>query len=82
MRSRQQIGDGNPTMAWVGAIGQLCATFLKTMRDSGKHIVLSWPAFGDDDGRVIKRPMVATRLLRGTGHLVDNAGYMTTRSRY
>ncbi len=50
-------------MAGWGWLESTMRTFLKTMRDSGKHIVIVAHMFKekDDDGRVIKL-MVATRL--------------------
>ena len=71
--------DGNPTMAGWGWLKSTMRTFLKTMRDSGKHIVIvAHVQEKDDDGRVIKRPMVATRLSEELVNLVDIVGYMTT----
>ncbi len=71
-QSRQQIvqRDGNPTI-WL--ILKSTMNVPKTMRDSGKHIVIVGRVQEkDDDGRVIKRPMVATRL---SEELVNLAGY-------
>ena len=71
--------DGNPTMAGWGWLKSTMRNFLKTMRDSGKHIVIvAHVQEKDDDGRVIKRPMVATRLSEELVNLVDIVGYMTT----
>lgn len=73
--------DGNPTMAGWGWLKQTMRNFLKTMRDSGKHIVIvAHVQERDDDGRVIKRPMIATRLSEELVNLVDIVGYMTTIS--
>ena len=71
--------DGNPTMTGWGWLKSTMRNFLKTMRDSGKHIVIvAHVQEKDDDGRVIKRPMVATRLSEELVNLVDIVGYMTT----
>jgi len=71
--------DGNPTMAGWGWLKSTMRTFLKTMRDSGKHIVIvAHVQEKDDEGRMIKRPMIATRLSEELVNLVDIVGYMTT----
>lgn len=73
--------DGNPTMAGWGWLKSTMRTFLKTMRDSGKHIVIvAHVQERDDEGRVIKRPMIATKLSEELVNLVDIVGYMTTVS--
>lgn len=71
--------DGNPTMAGWGWLKQTMRSFLKVMRDSGKNIVIvAHVQEKDDEGRVIKRPMVATKLSEELINLVDVVGYMTT----
>ncbi len=77
--SKWSSSDGNPTMAgwgwWVNHANVLKPCVMAV------SISLSWLMFKreDDDGRVIKRPMVATRL-RGAGQSGDVVivGYMTT----
>lgn len=71
--------DGNPTMAGWGWLKQTMRNFLKVMRDSGKHvIVVAHVQEKDDEGRIVKRPMVATKLSEELVNLVDVVGYMTT----
>lgn len=71
--------DGNPTMAGWGWLKSTMRNFLKTMRDSSKHIVIvAHVQEKDDEGRMIKRPMIATRLSEELVNLVDIVGYMTT----
>jgi len=71
--------DGNPTMAGWGWLKQTMRTFLKVMRDSGKNIVIvAHVQEKDDEGRLVKRPMVATKLSEELVNLVDVVGYMTT----
>lgn len=71
--------DGNPTMAGWGWLKQTMRNFLKVMRDSGKNIIIvAHVQEKDDEGRVIKRPMVATKLATELVNLVDIVGYMTT----
>jgi len=71
--------DGNPTMAGWGWLKQTMRNFLKVMRDSGKNIIIvAHVQEKDDEGRMIKRPMVATKLASELINLVDVVGYMTT----
>jgi len=71
--------DGNPTMAGWGWLKQTMRNFLKVMRDSGKNIIIvAHVQEKDDEGRMIKRPMVATKLASELVNLVDVVGYMTT----
>lgn len=71
--------DGNPTMAGWGWLKQTMRNFLKVMRDSGKNvIVVAHVQEKDDEGRIVKRPMVATKLSEELVNLVDVVGYMTT----
>lgn len=71
--------DGNPTMAGWGWLKQSMRNFLKVMRDSGKNvIVIAHVQEKEDEGRIIKRPMVATKLSEELVNMVDVVGYMTT----
>jgi phage nucleotide-binding protein len=71
--------DGNPTMAGWGWLKQTMRSFLKVMRDSGKNIIIiAHVQEKDDEGRIVKRPMVATKLSEELVNLVDVVGYMTT----
>lgn len=71
--------DGNPTMAGWGWLKQTMRNFLKVMRDSGKNVVVvAHVQEKDDEGRIVKRPMVATRLSEELVNMVDVVGYMTT----
>lgn len=71
--------DGNPTMAGWGWLKQTMRSFLKVMRDSGKNVVIvAHVQEKDDEGRIIKRPMVATKLSEELVNMVDVVGYMTT----
>lgn len=77
--SKLVMKDGNPTMAGWGWLKQTMRTFLKTMRDSGKNVVVvAHVQEKEDEGRIVKRPMVATRLSEELVNLVDVVGYMTT----
>lgn len=71
--------DGNPTMAGWGWLKQTMRNFLKVMRDSGKNVVVvAHVQEKDDEGRIVKRPMVATKLSEELVNMVDVVGYMTT----
>lgn len=73
--------DGNPTMAGWGWLKTNMRNYLKVLRDSGKNIVIvAHVQEKDDEGRVIKRPMVATKLSEELVNMVDIVGYMTTIS--
>lgn len=73
--------DGNPTMAGWGWLKKTMRNFLKVMRDSGKNIIIvAHVQEKDDEGRMVKRPMVATKLASELVNLVDVVGYMTTLS--
>lgn len=73
--------DGNPTMAGWGWLKKTMRNLLRVMRDSGKNIIIvAHVQEKDDEGRMVKRPMVATRLASELVNLVDVVGYMTTLS--
>jgi len=77
--SKLVMKDGNPTMAGWGWLKQTMRTFLKTMRDSGKNVVvIAHVQEKEDEGRIVKRPMVATKLSEELVNMVDIVGYMTT----
>lgn len=71
--------DGAPTMAGWGWLKQTMRNYLKLLRDSGKHIIIvAHVEEKDDEGRLVKRPMVATKLSEELINMVDIVGYMTT----
>lgn len=77
--SKLVMKDGSPTMAGWGWLKQTMRNFLKAMRDSGKNVVIvAHVQEKEDEGRIVKRPMVATRLSEELVNLVDVVGYMTT----
>lgn len=77
--SKLVMKDGNPTMAGWGWLKQTMRNFLKTMRDSGKNVVvIAHVQEKEDEGRIVKRPMVATKLSEELVNMVDVVGYMTT----
>lgn len=73
--------DGAPTMAGWGWLKKTMRDYLKLLRDSGKNVVIiAHVEEKDDDGRLVKRPMVATKLSDELVNMVDIVGYMTTAS--
>lgn len=71
--------DGAPTMAGWGWLKQKMRNVLKLLRDSGKNVVIvAHVEEKDDEGRMVKRPMVATKLSEELVNMVDIVGYMTT----
>lgn len=71
--------DGAPTMAGWGWLKKTMRDFLKVLRDSGKHIIIvAHVEEKEDEGRLVKRPMVATKLSEELVNMVDIVGYMTT----
>lgn len=73
--------DGAPTMAGWGWMKKTMRDYLKHLRDSGKNIIIvAHVEEKEDEGRLVKRPMVATKLSDELVNMVDIVGYMTTAS--
>jgi len=71
--------DGNPTMAGWGWLKMTMRNYLKVLRDTGKNVIIvAHLEEKDDDGRLVKRPMVATKLSDELVNMVDIVGYFTT----
>jgi len=71
--------DGSPTMAGWGWLKKTLRDSLKIIRDTGKHvIIIAHVQEKDDDGKIVKRPLVATKLSEELVNMVDIVGYMTT----
>lgn len=71
--------DGAPTMAGWGWLKQKMRNYLKLLRDSGKNvIIIAHVEEKSDEDRMIKRPMVATKISEELINMVDIVGYMTT----
>ncbi len=74
--------SGDPTMAGWGWLKQTMRNYLKVLRDSGKHVILV--AHLDekmDEDRMVKRPMIATKLSDELVNMVDVVAYMTMVTR-
>ena len=70
--------DGNPTMAGWGWLKKTMRDLLKVVRDTGKHvIIIAHLEEKDDEGRIVKRPMVQTKLSAELINMVDIVAYMT-----
>ncbi len=70
--------DGSPTMAGWGWLKTTLKMYIKALRDTGKHIILvAHLTEKDDEGRMIKRPKIETKLADDLVALVDIVAYMT-----
>lgn len=70
--------DGNPTMAGWGWLKKTLLDTLKVIRDSGKHVILvAHLEEKDDEGRMVKRPKIETKLADDLVNMVDVVAYMT-----
>lgn len=71
--------DGSPTMAGWGWLKKTMRDFIKFLRDSEKHVIIV--AHIDekpDEERLVKRPMVETKLSSELVNIVDIVAYMTS----
>lgn len=71
--------DGTPTIAGWGWMKDKMRSFIKATRDLGKHVVIvAHVSEKEDDGRVVKRPMIMTKISEELINIVDVVGWMTT----
>lgn len=69
--------DGSPTIAGWGWLKDTMRTTLKVLRDSGCHILINaHVSEQDDEGKILKRPMLMTKLSDEIINMVDVVGYM------
>lgn len=69
--------DGSPTMAGWGFLKDTLRSYFKILRDTGKHVLLiAHVAETKDDERIVKRPMLATKLSEEIVNMVDIVGFM------
>jgi hypothetical protein len=69
--------DGSPTMAGWGKMKQDLKDYLKVLRDCGKHVlIIAHVEEKDNDGVLVKRPKVETKLSADIVDMVDIVGYM------
>ncbi len=70
--------DGTPSMAGWGWLKKTMRDYIKVLRDSGLHVILvAHVDEKDDDGRIVKRPMIETKVSKDIVNMVDVVGYMT-----
>lgn len=70
--------DGSPSMAGWGWLKDNMKRYIKVLRDSNKHVILvAHLDEKEDEGRIVKRPMVQTKLSEDLVNMVDIVGYMT-----
>ncbi|MFH1052779.1 MAG: ATP-binding protein [bacterium] len=70
--------DGSPTMAGWGWLKSRLRDYIKVLRDTGKHIIIvAHIEEKDDEGRLVKRPKVETKLSDDLVNMVDIVAYMT-----
>lgn len=75
--AKYRQSNGDLTMAGWGQVKKEMRNFIKWLRDSGKNVVLI--AHVDekpDEDRIVKRPMLATKLSDELITMVDIVGYM------
>lgn len=70
--------DGSPSMAGWGWLKQTMRSYIKVLRDSGKHVILiAHVAEDKDEERTLKRPQIETKISQELVNMVDVVGYMT-----
>jgi phage nucleotide-binding protein len=70
--------DGSPTMAGWGWLKDNLRTTIKILRAMNKNLlIIAHVEEKDDDGRLVKRPKVQTKLSEELVNMVDVVGYMT-----
>ena len=69
--------DGSPTMAGWGWMKEAVRSLIKYLRNSGKHVILiAHVDEKSDEERLVKRPLIATKLSDEIINMVDIVGYM------
>jgi len=69
--------DGSPTMAGWGWLKKTLRDYLKALRDTGKNVlIIAHLEERDDEGRMIKRPKIETKLSDDLVNMVDVVGLM------
>lgn len=69
--------DGSPSMAGWGWLKTTLRTYIKALRDMNKHVILiAHVEEKDDEGRIVKRPKVETKLSSELVNLVDIVAFM------
>lgn len=69
--------DGSPTMAGWGELKARIIAQLRKLRDSGKNVILiGHVEEKEDEGRLVKRPKVQTKISEDIVNMVDIVAYM------
>lgn len=72
--------DGSPTMAGWGWLKKTMREYIKWLRDLNKNVVIvAHIEEKTDEGRLVKRPKVETKLSDELVSMVDIVAYMTTQ---
>lgn len=80
--SKYRQNGGDLTMAGWGEVKNQMRTFIKWLRDSGKNVlIVAHVDEKDDEGTLVKRPLIATKLSEELVAMVDIVGYMTVVER-
>lgn len=70
--------DGSPSMAGWGWLKQTLRDYIRLLKDQGINVLLiAHVEEKEDEGRMIKRPMIETKISRDIVNMVDVVGYMT-----
>ena len=70
--------DGSPTMAGWGWLKDTMRSTIKILRDSGVNLILvAHVSEEKDEERIVRRPMLMTKLSEELINMVDIVGYMT-----
>lgn len=70
--------DGSPTAAGWGWLKDNLRSYLKVLRDSGKHVLIIAHVEEKEDGdHMVKRPLLQTKLSEEIVNMLDAVGYMT-----
>lgn len=70
--------DGSPSMAGWGWLKDTMRATIKVLRDSGKNILLiAHVEEKTDEEKMVKRPMIMTKISEELVNMVDIVGYMT-----
>lgn len=71
--------DGSLTMAGWGEMKDKMRNFIKSLRDLGKHvIIIAHVEEKDDEGKIVKRPKIMTKMSEELVSIVDVVGFMET----
>ena len=69
--------DGSPTIRGWGEMSIRMKAQFRKLRDSGKHVILiAHVEEKEDEGRMVKRPKIQTKISEDIVNMVDIVGYM------